>query len=303
MRFPALLIPLMALPLGLVAQETWSPDTATFTYTSMREGNAEIYRQVGVRGVPDNLTRNPAQDHSARTSPDGRWIVFQSLRDGNREIYLMPAAGGEPTNLTRDPEQDILPEWFPDGRILFFSTRGEPRGPNGEFRGNLYAMNRDGSGVTRLTAEPLTSSFGGHVSPDGRRIAFAREAAGDIEVFQMDADGSAEQQLTRMEGGDYGARFSPDGRWIAFHHSVGDEARIMIMAADGSDIRTLTTGGQHYGPVWSPDGRWILFSGAPLGARQFDLLLAPAAGGTVRPLVATEVDERSGEWGGRRTED
>lgn len=296
MRFTALLLPVLLLPGDLLAQAVWSPDTATFTYTSTRSGNAEVFRQAGATGKPENLTRNPAQDHWARTSPDGRWIVFQSQRDGNREIYLMPAAGGEATNLTRDPEQDILPEWFPDGRILFFSTRGEPRGPNGEFRGNLYIMNQDGSGVTRITREPLTSSFGGHVSPDGRRIVFARDVDGDIEVFQMDADGSAERRLTRMEGGDYGARFSPDGQWIAFHHSAGDEGRIMIMAADGSGIRTLTAGGQHYGPAWSPDGRWILFTGAPLGAQQFDLLMIPAAGGTVRPLLATEVDERSGEW-------
>lgn len=281
-------------------KQTWSPDTATVVYTSRVTGNGEIFWRPGREGTPVNLTRHEGEDHWGRVSPEGAWLVFQSRRTGDHEVLLQPlTASAEVRNLTSDPgAEDLLPEWSPDGtRILFFSTRGEERGPQGQLRGNLYTMNLDGREVTRLTRSPLSSSFGGHWSPDGVSIVFARAVDGDIEVHVMRGDGSDVRRLTHRPGADYGARFSPDGTRIAYHATFGDEARIMVMDADGSSPRVVTRGAQHYDPAWSPDGRWILFTGAPLGASRFDLLVVPADGGA-DPVayVAGDVDERGGSW-------
>jgi Tol biopolymer transport system component len=53
--------------------------------------------------------------------------------------------------LTRDRAADSEPAWSPDGaRVAFVSTRDR----NAE----IYAMNADGSGVTRLTRDRAIDS-------------------------------------------------------------------------------------------------------------------------------------------------
>jgi len=274
-----------------------APERAIVLYTAYVDGNAEIFRRSGAGGSPERLTRNPAQDHWAGWSASAGRIVFQTLRDGNREVYVMGRDGSDPTNLTRHPEDDLLPAWSPDGsRILFFSTRGEDRGPNGEYMGNLWVMKTDGSSPRRLTRTPLTSSFSGSWSPDGRSILFSRDVGGTTSLHLLDLATGAETRLTRGPESLTGGRLSPDGSRIVASMQVGDESRIVVIDRDGTIARVLTSGAAHYYPTWSPDGRWVVFTGAPLGSSDHDVLAVPVEGGSPIPLVATPADERFGTW-------
>src|SRR5688500_7990449 len=93
-----------------------------------------------------------------------------------------------------------------NGKIAFQSDRdGNPE---------VYVMNSDGSGQTRLTNEPR-SDVEPAFSPDGTRIAFVSQRNGG-GLHVMDADGSGPIRLTSdLEGGSKPA-FSPDGAEIAF---------------------------------------------------------------------------------------
>lgn len=287
---------------ALAAQEDegWSPDTATVLFTSSRSGDSELWVQRGVGGQAVNVSVEPGQDHWASWSPDGTRIVFQSLRAGNREVYVMGADGSDSRNLTTHPSEDLLPEWSPDGtRILFFSTRGEERGPRGEFAGNLWVMNADGSEARRLTGRSLGFSFMGTWSPDGKTVVFSRssEDRTGTDLYVLDVETGEERRLTNTpEVSEGGARFSPDGSRISLHISVGPEALIAVMDSGGSHTSYVTEGGLHYQPAWLPDGRWLLFTGADPPGEQYDLLAVPAAGGEPRPIVSTSADERSGSW-------
>lgn len=276
----------------------WLPDTATVLYTAAPDGDADLFVRRGRGGTPKNLTAHAGQDHWGSWSPDGSRIAFQTLRDGNREVYVADADGSNPVNLTRHESEDLLPEWSPDGtRILFFSSRGVPRGPNGELAGNLWLMDADGGNARRLTRTPLTSTFGGAWAPDGRSIIFSRRGTdGDVDLQVIDVETGLERVLLERAGGDGGGRYAPDGARIVFNAQFGDVARIALVGADGRDLRFLTDGGQHYNPMWSPNGRWILFSGAPLGETRMDLLVVSVDGGPVAPLVADAGDERLGRW-------
>lgn len=274
-----------------------TPDRAIVLYTAYVDGNAEIVRHSGAGGSAERLTRDPAQDHWAGWSAKAGRIVFQTLRDGNREVYVMEPDGSDPTNLTRHPEDDLLPAWSPDGsRILFFSTRGEPRGPDGEYMGNLWVMNADGSSPRRLTRTPLTSSFSGSWSPDGRSILFSRDVGGTPSLHLLDVASGEETRLTRGPEAFMGGRLSPDGSRLVASMQVGEESRIVVMGRNGTIARVLTSGAAHYYPTWSPDGRWVVFTGASSGSSDHDILAVPAEGGSVVPLVATPADERFGTW-------
>src|SRR2546421_124121 len=92
------------------------------------------------------------------------------------------------------------------GRISFLTIRD----------GNIevYVMNADGSGQTRLTSGPGNSLFPSF-SPDGSKIAFTSDRDGDKEIYVMNADGSGQIRLTNSVGDDTYPTFSPDGK-IAF---------------------------------------------------------------------------------------
>ncbi len=94
----------------------------------------------------ENLTNSPAEyETSPSWSPNGSQLAFSRLGD----IWVMPSAGGAATNVTATPgEAEEYPSWSPDGtKFVFTST------PSGFTANEIYVMNLDGSGRTRLTTD------------------------------------------------------------------------------------------------------------------------------------------------------
>ncbi|MYA62584.1 MAG: hypothetical protein F4X94_08445, partial [Dehalococcoidia bacterium] len=134
------------------------------------------------------------------------------------------------------------------GRIAFSSNR------DGNYE--IYVMNTDGSGLTRITNDSSVDDSHPSWSPDGQRIAFES----DGEIYVMDANRSAPARLTDLRSASRPS-WSPDGRRISFRSNQGgDDWDIYVMNADGSDITRLTH--QHEDeshPSWSSDGQRIAF--------------------------------------------
>ena len=143
-----------------------------------------------------------------------------------------------------------------NGKIAFTSDR------TGDFE--IYTMNADGSGVTRLThtpgedREPVWS-------PDGTKIAFVSyggDAVGSsADIMLMNADGTGLTNLTRFTGLDDEPAWSPDGTKIAWRNNrVNSDAEIFVMKADGTDpVQFTDHGGVDDEPAWSPDGKKIAY--------------------------------------------
>ena len=97
-------------------------------------------------------------------------------------------------------------------------------------------------------------------SPDGQKLAFVSRRDGNSEIYVMNADGSAQENLTRQPASDSHPSWSRDGRQILFVSRRDGNAEIYVMNVDGSGLRNLTrTPSDDLDPAWSPDGRAIAF--------------------------------------------
>jgi len=108
---------------------------------------------------------------------------------------------------------------------------------------------------------------------DGTKIAFVSDrdlnnadTMGNVEIYAMNADGSAQTRVTSGSAINLSPSWSPNGTKIAFHSSPGVVRNVMApykidtMNADGSDRTRLTINPEDKHPSWSPDGTKIAFS-------------------------------------------
>lgn len=142
------------------------------------------------------------------------------------------------------------------GKITFTSDR--------DGNSEIYLMNADGTGQTRLTNSPAREDYPTW-SPDGRRIAFLKQSKGIFSINLMNADGTNQSEVTRFVPNNiqsypyerFGMSWSPDGTRIAFQ----DSNDIFTINIDGTNRINLTNGQFiNYEPAWSPDGSRIAFA-------------------------------------------
>ncbi|MEW6142745.1 MAG: DUF5050 domain-containing protein [Chloroflexota bacterium] len=187
-------------------------------------------------------------------------IVFVSDRDGNTEIYLLDTAAGTVTRLTNNAGADLYPTWKLDGTRIAWASVGD-----GESDQEIWTMNPDGSGKTRLTNTLTGNDYAPSWSPDGTKIAFTSNRDGGAgQVYVMNADGTNPVRLTTGDNAVFNGfpDWSPDGTRIVFSSGATAEAsrQIYVMNADGSNRQRLTenTSSDDH-PQWSPDGTKIVF--------------------------------------------
>ena len=285
---------------------TWSPDSSKLAFSSDETGELDIYVMSAEGTERANLTNRDAKDMEPSWSPDGEWIAFLSRSQGRTDIHRVKPDGSGLSSLTNFPAQLYSrPVWSPDGtKIAFTSNRDAdpppqvgptpvpyfeeaPEFPAAAPRPELYVMNADGSGQTRLT---FNRFFDGNPSwsPDGDRIAFQSREDGDHEIYVVNVDGSGLAKLTDNLYADVLPAWSPDGLYIAFSsnrpktefgEALSEASRresviptgapidfdIYIMEQDGSGTYnwTQTSSLWDSAPTWSPDGSWIAFEARP----------------------------------------
>jgi Tol biopolymer transport system component len=131
-------------------------------------------------------------------------------------------------------------------------------------RGDIYSVNDDGTGLTRLTTDP-GEDFSPSWSADGDQIAFRSDRTGTDAVFLMNADGSNVHQW-KLAGHPEGLAWAPNSAKIAYSGGARDDENtngdIWVINPDGTGHVRVSgpPGYTNEFPSWSPNSRRIAYA-------------------------------------------
>ena len=183
-----------------------SPDGTSIVFTSLKDGDLDIYT-MNVDGTNvKRLTTTPGYDGGPWWSPDGKKIVYRAwhytdpaelkayqellgkrmIRPNRMELFVMNADGSDQTQITKLGGANFGPSWTPDSkRIIFSSNHRNPRSRNFD----LFLVNMDGTGLERLTTHEDFDGFP-MFSPDGKQLIWASNRhdakPGETNLFVAD---------------------------------------------------------------------------------------------------------------------
>jgi Tol biopolymer transport system component len=170
----------------------WSPDGEKIAYVT---GVIDGYETIHMMNADGSGRKQLAEGNGPSWSPDAARIVY-TVYPANEEgsLFVMNADGSRQRDLKPSVLEKVFalgpadeePAWSPDGKKIAFASEDD---------GEIYAMNVDGSGRTRLTDIPGYDHWPPTWSPDGTRIAFTSEDKEEAEIYVMNSDGSG---LTRL---------------------------------------------------------------------------------------------------------
>jgi len=188
------------------AEATVSPNGDKIVFTSMRDGDPEIYVMDMDGSNQTRLTFEKGYDGGPFFSADGSKIVFRSSRPKTEEeladydelveygyvrpsvleIYVMNADGSDVKQITNLGKASFAPFLHPNGKkIIFSSNINSKTGRNFD----IYTVKIDGTGLEQIT---FNETFDGFpiFTRDGKKLVFCsnrfNKKEGDTNVFIAD---------------------------------------------------------------------------------------------------------------------
>jgi len=181
---------------GYDAEGVVSNDGEWLLFTSMRDGDLDLYKMHLDGSHLTRLTRREGYDGGGWFSRDGKWICWRAYYPTDSELV--------------------------DYRALLAKRLVRP------LRMNLWVARSDGSQPRQVTNQP-GASFAPYFTPDGKQLIYASNYENphgrNFDLYLVSVEGGEPQPVTRDTDFDGFPMFSPDGRILVFASNRGGKVR------------------------------------------------------------------------------
>ncbi|HET8712432.1 MAG TPA: LpqB family beta-propeller domain-containing protein [Gemmatimonadales bacterium] len=261
------------------------------TWTSDNQQVATVGEDGTVAGTGYGHARITASAPGGKSTTADVYVVGEIIVASSRagpgkfQLYSVERSNlAQFTKLSSDTASASEPAFSPDGsRIAFVSQR--------DGNAEIYVMNADGTGTTRVTNDPLTDGSPAF-APDGQSIVFhSSRTAGKQQIWAVNIDGTGLTQLTK-DSVNSSPSVSPDGQTIAYVSTRNKDGDIWLMGKDGSNQRQFTRSPQQREsePRFLRDGTLAYLVERREGNRTVQQVMrADLATGSVTALTGTDL--------------
>ncbi len=257
-----------------------SPDGKQIVFAGKGSGGTDLYLFDLVTHQVKRLTDTPGYENDPAFSPDGKSIVYQYARDlaSPRYLFLRSLDGRHVRQLTRGtPTSDSSPSFSWSGaKIVFCRSHkflNNDAGSNNWDQQDVYTINRNGTGLLRLTRgnyelmiRPCfypgdknvlfeTLHINNYVGPEGVGMqgSLARVSTSGIGP-------TIALKCPTVDGDMYGwPSFTTDGKQIIYNINNNGAISIYRAAPDGTQSHTIKVGGAFFNAKMTSDGKHIYY--------------------------------------------
>jgi len=106
----------------------------------------------------------------------------------------------------------------PDGKTVLYTVTYYNIEENKSYR-DIYTIPVSGGEATNIT-NSATNEYNALWRPDGKKIGYLSGQSGSVQLWEMNPDGSANKQVSDIDGGIFGFSYSPDQSKIYYLQSV-----------------------------------------------------------------------------------
>jgi Tol biopolymer transport system component len=172
---------------GYDAEMTWCHKGGKAVFTSMRDGDLDLYEWDEKTHAVKRLTKVRGYDGGAFYNADCSEIVWRAnhptgsaldeyngllaqnlVRPLHMELWLMNADGSNQRQITSNGAANFCPYFMPDGKHILFASNVSQAG----FQFDLWTVDKEGKNLERVTTAPGFDGFP-VFSPDGKYVIWS----------------------------------------------------------------------------------------------------------------------------------
>jgi Tol biopolymer transport system component len=261
----------------------WMPDGKRIIYSSQRDGIFQTCIAYLDEGRTEQINLGISDTLISDVAPDGGRILFQQAREES-DLWKVGTGDKNETQITFESGLELWPDVSPDGKSIVFQAPNEAKHL---LEGPILVRSIDDSQQISVAANGFSPAF----SPDGRKVAFLRDADKLINLWITGRNGGDERQVTaggawfpgftevpynRTQVRDYS--WSPDSANMAFCAKKDGVWNVWQVAAEGGGAgRQISDNTDEdvrlYSPLIAPDGKRIAWTASSAGNKTTGLYI------------------------------
>ena len=231
-----------------MSERDWGSNVWSFDPASGQERQLTFHADFDVKSLDAG--------HGVVAYEQAGYLHTLDPRTGSTRRLEIRAVGDQ--NWARPRWQDVQGTQLTNARL-------SPTGQRAlfEHRGDIFTVPVEEGSWRNLTRTPGVADRHPVWSPDGSRIAWFNDAAGEYALVVADQDGGNQQRIEIEEPSFYFApTWSPDGSKLAF---TDTDYRVLVVDLASETVTHADTDRYAHpersmNPVWSPDSRYVAYA-------------------------------------------